>query len=117
MARAPAMAVMAAVLALAAVLLLPRGAAVITCLQVDIDLLPCLSYIRTGGTVPGMCCKGVAGLVAAARTTADRRSACNCLKSLAHGASNDEISRAEQIPAACNISIPYKISPDTDCNK
>ncbi|OIW19044.1 hypothetical protein TanjilG_10605 [Lupinus angustifolius] len=61
----------------------PIAQATITCGQVVSGLTPCLSYLRTGGAVPGTCCNGVKGLVASAQSTADKQIACNCLKSLA----------------------------------
>ncbi|PKA51855.1 Non-specific lipid-transfer protein [Apostasia shenzhenica] len=121
---AEAAAVAVAVVAAAVLLLLPARTAAartmstgITCTLVDVDMAPCLMYIRNGGTVPGSCCDGLKSLVAAAQTVDDRRAACNCLKTLAQGASKDELARAEQLPGICKVPIPYRFSPDTDCSK
>ncbi|XP_020588266.1 non-specific lipid-transfer protein 1-like [Phalaenopsis equestris] len=117
MARAAAVTTIAIVVAMTMVARTPREVTAMTCAEVDFDLLPCLSYIRNGGDVPSDCCNGLSGLVNAAKTTDDRRTACNCLKSLASGASNDELSRAAVIPDKCGIPLPYKFSPSTDCSK
>ncbi|KAI0495669.1 hypothetical protein KFK09_021972 [Dendrobium nobile] len=117
MARIVMTTVIAVVVAVAMVARMPIKATGMTCGEVDLDLLPCLSYIQNGGDVPSDCCNGLSNLVAAAKTTDDRRTACNCLKSLASGASNDELSRAAGLPDKCHISLPYKLSPSTDCSK
>ncbi|KAK8935307.1 Non-specific lipid-transfer protein 1 [Platanthera zijinensis] len=104
--------------ALAMVLtILPMSTTALTCVDVEFDLLPCLTYIRSGGDVPSTCCSGLNNLVNAAKTTDDRRTACNCLKSLAQRASQDELDRAATLPDKCDISIPYKITPTIDCSK
>ncbi|KAK4406279.1 Non-specific lipid-transfer protein 1 [Sesamum angolense] len=60
---------------------------------------------------------GVKGLYAAAKTTPDRQSVCNCLKSLAASYSTLNLGKAAGLPAQCGVNIPYKISPSTDCSK
>ncbi|XP_019446896.1 PREDICTED: non-specific lipid-transfer protein 1-like [Lupinus angustifolius] len=93
----------------------PIAQATITCGQVVSGLTPCLSYLRTGGAVPGTCCNGVKGLVASAQSTADKQIACNCLKSLAASTTfNPEY--AASLPGKCGVNLPYKISTSTNCN-
>nr|GEX61103.1 retrovirus-related Pol polyprotein from transposon TNT 1-94 [Tanacetum cinerariifolium] len=53
----------------------------IRCGQVISSLSPCLGYSRSGGAVSGACCSGVKRINSAARTPADRKTACGCLKS------------------------------------
>ncbi|XP_020673699.2 non-specific lipid-transfer protein 1-like [Dendrobium catenatum] len=80
-------------------------------------LLPCLNYVRSGGDVPSDCCGGLTGLVNAARTTDDRRAACNCEKSMAENLSNDELNRIETLPDKCGVTLPYNFSPSIDCSQ
>ncbi|XP_008798551.2 non-specific lipid-transfer protein 1-like [Phoenix dactylifera] len=95
----------------------PRGTKAITCPQVYGDLTPCIQYLRSGGAVAPQCCSGVRSLLAAARTVTDRRTACRCIKTAAAGLSGLDIGRASALPGKCGVSIPYKISPSTDCSK
>ncbi|TLP29480.1 non-specific lipid-transfer protein [Acinetobacter baumannii] len=89
----------------------------ITCGEVISKLAPCLGYLRSGGPVPGACCNGVKGLNAAAKTTPDRKAACGCLKSAYSSNPGLKPANAAGLPGRCGVSIPYKISPNTDCSK
>ncbi|XP_011091590.1 non-specific lipid-transfer protein 2-like [Sesamum indicum] len=102
----------AAVLAMAVA---PRSEAAITCGTVVSDLDSCLSYLTNKGPL-GSCCSGVKGLYGAAKTTQDRQSVCNCLKSLADSYTDVDLSKAAGLPGQCGVNIPYKISPSTDCS-
>ncbi|KAK7255327.1 hypothetical protein RIF29_28734 [Crotalaria pallida] len=93
----------------------PIAQATITCTQVAIDVAPCLTYLRTGGNPSGACCSGVKNLVASAKTTADRRAACTCLKNFASGISGYNDANAQALPGKCGFSLPYKISTSTNC--
>ncbi|KAK1312307.1 Non-specific lipid-transfer protein 4 [Acorus calamus] len=92
----------------------PEADAAITCGQVVSYISSCLPYARGGGAMPPKCCPGVRALNGAARTTPDRQQACKCIKSLSRGIS---IRYASSIPSKCGLSVPYAISPKTDCNK
>ncbi|MCE0481806.1 tyrosine protein phosphatase [Datura stramonium] len=87
----------------------------LTCGQVTAYLASCVPYLRNGPL--GGCCGGVKSLANAARTTPDRKAACNCLKSAAAAIPRLNLSKAAAIPASCGVNIPYKISPSTDCSK
>ncbi|KAK8556549.1 hypothetical protein V6N13_064571 [Hibiscus sabdariffa] len=87
----------------------------ITCGQVTSSLAPCIRYLRTGGAVPPACCSGIKALNSAAKTTADRQTACNCIKSASGSISGINYGLAAGLPGKCGVSIPYKISPSTDC--
>ena len=87
----------------------------ITCGQVTSAVAPCITYLQKGGAPSAGCCNGVKGLVAAARTTADRQAACNCLKSAAGAINGLNTQNAEALPGKCGVSIPYKISTSTNC--
>lgn len=95
----------------------PHANAAITCGQVVTKVMPCLSYLRTGGAVPPACCSGVKDLNAAAQSTPDRQTACGCLKSAYAAYPGIDANNALGLPGKCGVSIPYKISPSTDCSK
>ncbi|OEL13010.1 Non-specific lipid-transfer protein 1 [Dichanthelium oligosanthes] len=105
---------------MAAVVLLAGAASVsaITCGQVSSAISPCLSYARGTGSAPSAaCCSGVRSLKSQASTTADRRTACNCLKNAARSVSGLNAGNAASIPSKCGVSIPYTISTSTDCSR
>ncbi|XP_014491944.1 non-specific lipid-transfer protein 1 isoform X2 [Vigna radiata var. radiata] len=88
-----------------------------TCSEVVSAISPCLNYLRgPGGVPPAKCCGGVRSLNRAARTTADRRTACNCLKSSADSISGLNFNTAASLPGRCRVRIPYQISRSTNCN-
>ncbi|PIN21382.1 hypothetical protein CDL12_05927 [Handroanthus impetiginosus] len=93
----------------------PRSEAAIGCGTVVSYLQPCLPYVTNKGPL-GNCCSGIKGLNAASKTTQDRQSVCNCLKSLA-GSYKIDLGKAAALPGQCGVSLPYKISPSTDCSK
>ncbi|TMW82907.1 hypothetical protein EJD97_003962 [Solanum chilense] len=93
----------------------PHGEA-LSCGQVTSGLAPCLPYLQGKGPLGG-CCSGVKGLLGAAKTPADRKAACTCLKSAASAIKGIDVGKAAGIPSACGVNIPYKISPSTDCSK
>ncbi|KAL0310075.1 UNVERIFIED_CONTAM: Non-specific lipid-transfer protein 2 [Sesamum calycinum] len=114
MIKASCVALIAAVLVMAVV---PRPAeAALGCGTVISYLSPCLRYVTDQGPLGG-CCGGVKGLYGAAKTTPDRQTACNCLKSLASSYKRVNLSKAAGLPKQCGVNIPYKISPSTDCSK
>ncbi|EAZ19434.1 non-specific lipid-transfer protein 2B precursor [Oryza sativa Japonica Group] len=90
--------------------------AAISCGQVNSAVSPCLSYARGGSGPSAACCSGVRSLNSAATTTADRRTACNCLKNVAGSISGLNAGNAASIPSKCGVSIPYTISPSIDCS-
>nr|XP_043609500.1 non-specific lipid-transfer protein-like [Erigeron canadensis] len=92
----------------------PNAEAAISCGQVTSKLAPCITYLQKGGVVPPACCSGVKSLKAAAQTTPDRQAVCNCLKRASSGVN---AGYAASLPGKCGVSIPYKISPTTDCAK
>ncbi|KAL6508094.1 hypothetical protein OROGR_024289 [Orobanche gracilis] len=110
------------VLALSAVVVafvpLPADAA-ISCSTVANDLLPCINYVLYGGppVPPASCCQGIKTLYGQASAPADRQAVCSCLKSVAGSATPTVVENAAALPAKCGVSIPYKISPSTDCAK
>ncbi|XP_027334171.1 non-specific lipid-transfer protein 1-like [Abrus precatorius] len=94
----------------------PMAEATITCGQVTSALSSCIPYIQKGGVPSKPCCSGVSQLNNAAKTTADRQAACNCLKNAAKGLGNNfNANNAASLPGKCGVSIPYKISTTTNC--
>jgi hypothetical protein len=109
-----AIAVVAAVLLAAAT----TSEAAVTCGQVSSAIGPCLTYARGSGSSPSAaCCSGVRSLNSAAQSTADKRAACNCLKSAAGRISGLNAGNAANIPSKCGVSIPYTISTSIDCSR
>ncbi|CAN1134183.1 Non-specific lipid-transfer protein 5 [Linum perenne] len=94
----------------------PMTVTALTCGQVTSGLAPCVGYLRGSGPPTPGCCNGMKGLLAAARTTADRRQACNCLKSAAGNVPGLNPALAASLPGKCGVNIPYKISTSTNCN-
>ncbi|OIW19056.1 hypothetical protein TanjilG_10617 [Lupinus angustifolius] len=87
----------------------------ITCGQVTANLAQCLNYLRSGGAVPAPCCNGIKNILNLAKTTPDRRTACNCLKAAAANTPGLNPSNAGSLPGKCGVNIPYKISTSTNC--
>ncbi|KAK8519398.1 hypothetical protein V6N13_133322 [Hibiscus sabdariffa] len=106
---------LACVVVLCLVVGAPLAQGTITCGRVTSSLAPCIPYLRNGGAVPEGCCSGIKSLNAAAQTTPDRQAACNCLKSAAGSMSGINYGLASGLPGKCGVSIPYQISPNTDC--
>ncbi|KAL0413791.1 UNVERIFIED_CONTAM: Non-specific lipid-transfer protein 2 [Sesamum radiatum] len=94
----------------------PEGEAAIGCGSVASYLNACIPFVTGKGPLGG-CCTGVKGLYGVAKTTPDKQSVCNCLKVLAGSISGVDLGKAAELPGQCGVSIPYKISPSTDCSK
>ncbi|MCL7051725.1 hypothetical protein MKW94_019102 [Papaver nudicaule] len=86
----------------------------ITCGMVTSKMAPCLGYL-TGGALSPSCCQGVESLLAAAQTTPDRQTTCNCLKTASGSIAGINYDNAASLPSTCGVNIPYEISPTTDC--
>ncbi|KAL6870593.1 hypothetical protein ACP4OV_014441 [Aristida adscensionis] len=108
----------ATVLVVLVVAAAPGADAAISCGQVNSAIGPCLAYARGSGAAPSAaCCSGVKSLNAAAKSAADRRTACNCLKSGAARVSGLKPANAASIPSKCGVSLPYSISTSIDCSR
>ncbi|CAL9153408.1 unnamed protein product [Musa hybrid cultivar] len=109
-----------ALLALSLALLLvtaPHVTQAITCGEVTSALSPCIAYATGKGSLTSGCCNGVKTLNSAAKTSADRKTACSCIKTLVSQVSGVNTGLVSGIPGKCGVSIPYTISPSTDCSK
>ncbi|KAJ0650944.1 putative plant non-specific lipid-transfer protein/Par allergen [Helianthus annuus] len=89
----------------------------VSCSDVVNKLSPCISYLKNGGSVSAACCNGIKGLNAAAKSTADKKTACGCLKNAYQSISGINADNASGLPKRCGVNIPYKISMSTNCNK
>ncbi|KAK9048050.1 hypothetical protein SSX86_023036 [Deinandra increscens subsp. villosa] len=99
------------------ILNIPPSGAAITCSTVIKDVAPCVSYLRSGsGMPPSACCTGAKALAAAASATADKQTACGCLKS-ASKSLNPNPGLAKSLPGNCGINLGFTISPTVDCTK
>ncbi|KAL4338296.1 hypothetical protein AHAS_Ahas12G0196000 [Arachis hypogaea] len=94
----------------------PMVQGAITCGRVVGALSPCIPYLRMGGVPTAGCCNGVRSLNAAAATTADRRTACGCLKSAAQSIAGISPTYSQSLPGRCGVNLPYKFSISTDCS-
>ncbi|CAA0820705.1 Non-specific lipid-transfer protein 8 [Striga hermonthica] len=103
--------------AFAIALLITPSADAITCVDVLNNLIPCIGYLTSGSGGPsGTCCAGARSLASTAKSVADRRTACGCLKTAANTYKlKPEI--AKSLPAKCGIKLPFEVSPNVDCSK
>ncbi|OIW19045.1 hypothetical protein TanjilG_10606 [Lupinus angustifolius] len=98
------------------VIIAPVAKADVDCGQVVSFIAPCINYLMNGGAVPGGCCDGVKNLVLLAQTTADKQTACNCLKAQAAAISTFKNANGEALPGKCGVNLPYKISNSANCD-
>ncbi|MBA0857253.1 hypothetical protein Goshw_009520, partial [Gossypium schwendimanii] len=91
----------------------------ISCGQVNSFLAPCIPYVRSNGAgrVPITCCSGIRSLNAAAQSTPERQSACNCVKAGAASISGINYDLTNKLPGMCGVHSAFKISPSTDCKR
>ena len=95
----------------------PSAEAAVTCGTVIGAISPCLSYLTAkAAKPPPPCCNGVKRLNALAKTTADRRAGCACLKSNAGKVKGLVASRVSALPGICGVSVPFPISTTINCN-
>ncbi|KAG8363541.1 hypothetical protein BUALT_Bualt19G0033100 [Buddleja alternifolia] len=100
-----------------AIIFLAAPAASITCSDVIKDIRPCLNYLKSGsGAPPAPCCSGASNLASSATTTADKQTACNCLKNASKN-TNLKPELAKALPKNCGISLPFEVSTTVDCSK
>ncbi|KAJ6844620.1 putative non-specific lipid-transfer protein 1 [Iris pallida] len=95
----------------------PLAESAVTCGSVASAVSSCISYVRGAGPLTPGCCSGVKSLFAAASTTADRRTACTCLKSMAAKITGLNAGLAAGLPGKCGANVPFPISTSTDCTK
>lgn len=108
---------LAALMFVMLLLLQESSEAAISCSDVTKDLTPCVSYLVSGsGKPPSACCDGAKALSSAATTTADKKAACECIKSAASNV-NYNAKLAQDLPNNCGITLPFSVSAGVDCSK
>ncbi|XP_038711775.1 non-specific lipid-transfer protein A-like [Tripterygium wilfordii] len=90
------------------------GEAVPSCGQVESSLGACMQYLISGSNLTPACCEGVKNLKAITPTTADRQTACNCLKQAAAKFPNINQDAASSLPQKCGVDTSVPISKNTD---
>ncbi|MBA0835048.1 hypothetical protein Goarm_007357, partial [Gossypium armourianum] len=95
-------------------LIAPASNAAISCSVVIKDLRPCVNYLTKGsGKPPSACCAGASALASAASSSADKKAACECIKSASKSIKpNNQLAQA--LPSNCGITLPVTISPNVD---
>ncbi|KAL2895442.1 Non-specific lipid-transfer protein [Bienertia sinuspersici] len=107
---------MTCIMILTMMVVAPYGTQALSCAEVLKMVMPCLNYLKKGGSIPATCCAGVRNLASSARTKPDRQQACRCIKPAAksYGINYDY---ANKLPAACGVDYKIHITPSTDCSK
>ncbi|KAK6936519.1 Bifunctional inhibitor/plant lipid transfer protein/seed storage helical domain [Dillenia turbinata] len=91
--------------------------AALACSDVIKYVKPCVNYLVKGsGLPPADCCSGASNLATAVANSADKKTACDCLKSAAKKM-NPQEALAKALPSNCGITLPFTISADIDCTK
>ncbi|XP_021851885.1 non-specific lipid-transfer protein 3-like [Spinacia oleracea] len=108
---------LACVILMCMLVVAPHAEAAMTCGTVTKNIAQCITYLKGGDTPSDACCAGVKTLKNLASTSEDKKAACNCLKTAAASMTGLDEKKAAGLPAKCNVSISYTISPDTDCSK
>ncbi|GLJ38006.1 hypothetical protein SUGI_0773500 [Cryptomeria japonica] len=88
----------------------------LTCPAIASALTPCLGYIVNGGQVPPKCCDGVRKVSDMAKTSTDKQTACQCIKTAATSI-KPLPSSLTNLPKACAVNIGIPVSLTTDCSK
>ncbi|XP_057804325.1 non-specific lipid-transfer protein 3-like [Salvia miltiorrhiza] len=76
---------------------------------------PCRNYLKSGGSVPADCCKGVKTLNSTATTPAKKRQFCDCLKSEAKSLGVNS-QYASSLPKKCSVNLRYPINYNFNCS-
>ncbi|GMN64123.1 hypothetical protein TIFTF001_033199 [Ficus carica] len=98
-------------------LLVATSEAAISCSDVAKDLRPCVNYLVNGsGKPPVPCCAGASALASAAVSSADKKAACECIKTTSKSL-KIKADLAQALPQNCGISLAFTISPNLDCSK
>lgn len=91
------------------------GQTAITCDQVTGFMQPCLRYLLSGGRRGEACCNEVRNLQGVAKTAADKRIACNCVKAALNRPGLNNVA-ASNLPRDCGVTIEFPISQTANCD-
>jgi len=90
----------------------------ISCGDVDVSLGSCIPYLKGQQPEPAdQCCSGVRRLKDMAVTTADKQSACECVKAAAARLQNLKDECVCALPGQCGAPLPFPLSRSFDCSK
>ncbi|KAJ9188530.1 hypothetical protein P3X46_003881 [Hevea brasiliensis] len=104
------------VVALVLFMVMPGEA--VDCGQVSSCLASCIPFLTGGEASPSSpCCTGIKNLEALAPTTADRRAACERVKTAAALYPNIKEDAASSLPKKCGVELNIPISKTTDCQR
>ncbi|MBA0754201.1 hypothetical protein Gogos_021600, partial [Gossypium gossypioides] len=93
----------------------PGETTVVSCDEVDECLVYCVPYLTSRTGCPSaLCCGGLAKLVKIAVTTAEKQTACSCIKQAAAGFPSIKEDVASSLPNKCNVQFNYPISKNTN---
>ncbi|XP_050204008.1 non-specific lipid-transfer protein A [Mercurialis annua] len=86
------------------------------CGQVNSSLATCIPFLTGSEASPSAsCCGGIKNLKKLAPTTADRRAACECIKTAASHYPTIKDDAASSLPKKCGVDINIPISKSTNC--
>lgn len=89
----------------------------ITCMDVDMCVAPCMSYLTGAESSPSAaCCEGVKRLKSLPSSTDEKRFACNCVKQAASKIADIKDDAIKGLPTACGTPLPFPISLQFDCS-
>ncbi|KAK6919507.1 Bifunctional inhibitor/plant lipid transfer protein/seed storage helical domain [Dillenia turbinata] len=83
----------------------PHVEAAMSCGSVAKNLSPCLGYVRGQGSIPPACCTGIKALNGDAKSTPDRQTVCQCLKSAAGTISGVQYNLVSGLPRKCGGKV------------
>ncbi|XP_050215834.1 non-specific lipid-transfer protein 1-like [Mercurialis annua] len=95
----------------------PNVYAEISCAEITVLLVPCIPYGILGGDVPESCCSGIKDSFALVKTNEDLMLKCQCVEDVAALIPGLNYTKVNELPAKCDTTSPYIVSPDTDCSK
>ncbi|KAK4387248.1 Non-specific lipid-transfer protein [Sesamum angolense] len=100
------------------VFLLESPAEALTCFDIIPTVMQCASFALGMVSRPSsQCCNELSRLHGMARTTDDRRQACNCLKQIAPQYPGAMDANLLALPQLCRVALAYPIRRDADCSK
>ena len=103
------------VMAMVTLMAVKPSEAALSCGSVVSSLSPCRSYLTGGPGPSAACCQGVKNLNRAASTTRDRRTACQCIKTLAQSVKPNP-TNSQALPGKCGVKLNVPISTSVNCN-
>lgn len=90
-----------------------------SCTTIIVELTPCAAFIKGDDNVPSSgCCSGIKNIGNVAKTPADRKAICGCLKQALSRVGTYDKNLIPQLPQQCGVAINLPaIDASTDCSK